>query len=109
MCNKIDSEYLVANFFMYNEERDECSFQELNNIKTDIESKKPEWYIDLSKDSISAMLDSYPNLFTLSEDGIRCLKSTSQKENEVKLIDDQVNSWLDGSIKNGLSEYFRSR
>lgn len=106
MCYKIDSEYLVANYFIHNMDKAECSFRELNKLKTELESKIPGIYIDLSRNSISWMLDAYPSLFSLSDRGIKMIDTTSK--DPVIDFNEQINLWLDNSVKKQLDHYFES-
>lgn len=75
MCYKIDSSFILIHVLKNNK----CfSIKELVSKKRLIEEQEPTVFVDLSKDSILRVVESYPEIFDFSDNKI------SKKENTDK-------------------------
>jgi hypothetical protein len=61
MCYQINSEFILANYFLYSEEP--LTFGMLRKLRTAIESQITECYVDISTPSLESTIELYPQFF----------------------------------------------
>jgi hypothetical protein len=68
MCHIIDSEVILVNIL---KKKEECTFSELINYKSELEKRFPNIYVDVTRRSVLSSIFSLPQVFNWNENVIK--------------------------------------
>lgn len=111
MCYEFDSEVVLANYFQKNKSKKECTFKDLNKLKSNLEKKIPGSYVDISKNSVLSALENHPKMFSFRSEKIYRNTNNSSKYYSSNYVNAVFNNRIEREIfikfETVLSEYIK--
>jgi hypothetical protein len=95
MCHQIDSSVLIVNILKH---KNNCTIQELIEIKNSLENNIPRVYVDISKNSIFSTIESNPSMLKWDNDSIEKVRDSDEFFEE-DFIDNCFNIDVDSSVR----------
>lgn len=102
MCYEIDSEVILANIL---KKKAECSLGELVEIKSQLEKEFPSVYVDVTRNSVFATIETYPKIFCWMNEKIHRGFAFSENENLVTYFNEDLNDKIKESFKKFIENY----
>lgn len=96
MCEHIDAEFVLANYFLRSSEP--LTFGRLRRIRNAIESEVADVYVDVSTPSLASAVELHPRMFRWLGDSIASAEDLGAWFNE-RYVESNFNCRLNDSVR----------